>query len=116
LALKANKWNAVEILKELAYDDRMNRMLQEGPYEVVSKTPLHRMVRQVKDMLADIKNKHGVDLKYLQHSISKTHRPGNKLHSITSNIDALTEGLWADQQLKKIVKKVKDIQLAQDEC
>jgi hypothetical protein len=32
------------------------RRLQEGPYEVVSKTPLHRMVRQVKDTLADINN------------------------------------------------------------
>jgi hypothetical protein len=29
------------------------------------KKPLHRMVRQVKDTLADIKNKHGVNLKYL---------------------------------------------------
>jgi hypothetical protein len=47
LALKVDKGNAVVILKGEAYDDSMNRMLQ-GPYEVVSKTTLRRMVRQVK--------------------------------------------------------------------
>jgi hypothetical protein len=61
LALKADKWNAVLLLKEEAYDDNMKSMLQEGPYKVVSKTPLHRMVRQVKDTLAHIKNKNGVN-------------------------------------------------------
>jgi hypothetical protein len=65
LALKTKN---LGILEEEAYDDSMNRMLQERPYEVVSKTPLHWMVRQVKDTLAGIKNKYGVDLKYLQHS------------------------------------------------
>jgi hypothetical protein len=71
------------------YDDSMNRILQEGPYEVVSKTPLHRMVRPVKDTLVDIDNKHGVNLKYLQNANLKTprvyglpkiHKPGNIEH------------------------------------
>jgi hypothetical protein len=39
-ALKADKGNAVVILKEEAYDDIINHMLQEGPYEVVTKIPL----------------------------------------------------------------------------
>jgi hypothetical protein len=69
----------------------MNRMLQEGLSEVVSKTPLHWMVRQVKNTLADIKNKHGVDQKYLQRFNPKTpwiyglpiiHKPRNKLRPI----------------------------------
>jgi hypothetical protein len=87
--------------------------------------------------LADIKNKH--DMMYLQHSNPKTsriyglpkvHKPGNKLHPITSNIDAPTERLfkWLTNKLthlsvppglyikntQEFVKEVKDIQLAQD--
>jgi hypothetical protein len=82
------------ILKKETYDDSINRIFQEGPYEVVSKTPLHRMVRHVKDTLANIKNKHGVDLKYVQHSNPKTpriyelpkiHKPGNRPCLINSN-------------------------------
>jgi hypothetical protein len=118
----------------------MNRMLQEVPYEVVLKSLFHRLVRQVKYTLADIKKTHGVNLKYLQHSNPKTPRiyrfqkiqnPGNKLRPLTSNIDAPTERLskWLTNKLKglpnppglfvkntqKFVEKVKDIQLAQDE-
>jgi hypothetical protein len=60
------------------------------------------MVVQIKDTLAGIKNNHDVNLKYLQHSNSKTpriyglpkfHKPGNKLCAITSDIDAPTERL-----------------------
>jgi hypothetical protein len=69
------------------------------------------MVRQVKDTLTDINYKHGVNLKYLQHSnpkipriygIQKTHKTGNKLRPITSNIDAPTERLskWLTNKLK----------------
>jgi hypothetical protein len=55
-----------------------------------------------KDTLSNIKNKHAVDLKYLQHSNPKTpriygfpkiYKLGNKLRSITSNIDEPTEHL-----------------------
>jgi hypothetical protein len=133
LALKADKGNAVWILKEEAYDNSMNRMLQEG---LVSKTPLDRMIRQVKDTMADINNNYGV--KYLQHSNPKTPRiyglpkidKPNKLRSITSNIDAPIERLskWLTNKLidfpdppglivkntQEFVEKMKDIQLAQD--
>jgi hypothetical protein len=57
LALKANKENAMVILKKQAYDDSLSRMLL---YEVVSKTPLNRIVRKVTNTLVEIKNKHGV--------------------------------------------------------
>jgi hypothetical protein len=96
------------------------------------------MVRQVKATLADINNKQGVNLKYLQQSNPKTpriyelpkiHKPGNKLRPITSNIDALTERLskWLTNKLKDLldppglfvknsqefVEKMKDIHMAQ---
>jgi hypothetical protein len=80
------------------------------------------MVRQVKDTLADIKNKQGVELKYLQHSNPKTPR---------INGLPLTQRLskWLTNKLKNLpdpprlfvrnkqefVEKVKDIQIAQDE-
>jgi PHD/YefM family antitoxin component YafN of YafNO toxin-antitoxin module len=140
LALKADKGNAVVILKEEAYEDSMKLMLQEGPYNQIPKQPLNRMVQKVKETLADIKNKHGVNLKYLQHSnpkipsiygLPKMHKPGNKLRPITSNINAPTERLskWLTSKLKDLpnppglfvkntqefVEKVKNIQLAPDE-
>jgi hypothetical protein len=71
------------------------------------------MVQKVKETLADIKNKHGVNLKYLQYSNSKIpsiyglpkmHKPGNKLSPITSNINAPTERLskWLTSKLKDL--------------
>jgi hypothetical protein len=54
------------------------------------------MVRQVKDTLADINNKRGVYLKYLQHSNPKTPRNYglpkiHNLHPINLNIDSEAE-------------------------
>jgi hypothetical protein len=87
------------LAKEEAYDD------------VASKTPLHLMVRQIKDTLADINNKHGVNLKYPQHfnpktrriyGLQKIYKPENKLRS---NIDAPTQRLskWLTNKLKDLL-------------
>jgi hypothetical protein len=61
--------------------------------------------------LSVMNNKHGVNLKCLQHSNPKTpriyglpkiHKPGNKLRPIISNIDAPTEHFskWLTNKLK----------------
>ena len=95
MALKANKGKTEVNLKEEAYDESMKLMLRQGPYELISKEPLNQMVQKVKETLEIIKSKHGVNLKYLQHSNLKTpriyglpkiHKPGYKLRLITSNL------------------------------
>jgi hypothetical protein len=66
------------------------------------------MVRQVKDTLADINNKYGVNLKYLQHSSPKTPRIYGlpKIHKsgAASIVDAPTERLskWLTNKLKDL--------------
>jgi hypothetical protein len=103
VALKADKGNAIVILKEVSYKQSMEKLLEEGPYVKVNKSPLKK----------NINSKHGVKLSYLQHSnpevpllygLPKIHKPGNKMRPINSNNNAPTEKLakWPTRQLKQI--------------
>jgi hypothetical protein len=113
MALKADKGNAIVILKVDSYKQSMEKLLEEGPYVKVNKSPLNKMVQQVKSTLANINSKHGVKLSYLQHSnpavpllygLPKIHKPGNKMRPINSNSNAPTEKLakWLTRQLKQL--------------
>jgi hypothetical protein len=58
LALKADKGNAIVILKEDAYDDSMNQLqatTPDGTYTRIARSPLKKMVQRVEDTFSDIK-------------------------------------------------------------
>jgi hypothetical protein len=140
ILLKADKGDAIVILTKEQYRNNMNTMLEEGPYELVKRSPLNRRIKEVNEELHRIKDEFDVNLLHLRNSnptipklygLPKVHKPGNKMRPISSNNNATTEKIakWLSNEFKglpdppgqwvkntfEFVERVKDVVLEGDE-
>lgn len=49
--MKPDKGNKLVILDKKDYDDRMKKLITEGPYEIVTRDPLPSMVTQTRKLI-----------------------------------------------------------------
>jgi Reverse transcriptase (RNA-dependent DNA polymerase) len=140
--LKADKSNSVVAVDRLDYIRRMEDLISDGPYIEINFNPLDKMIKAVKATLNTIKMKFNIELEGKWtvsnpkvpriYGAPKTHKPGNKMRPITSNIDAPSEiaakrlvkqfkefqgppGFYVENTLDAI-KKLENIQIEDDEC
>jgi hypothetical protein len=62
VALKADKGDAIVILREEQYSNNMKDLIEEGPYTVEKRSSLNKMTVQVTKTLRHIKEKYDVNL------------------------------------------------------
>jgi hypothetical protein len=114
--LKADKSNSIVAIDVQDYNQRIEDLINEGPYEEITYNPLSKMINSVRSSMNNIKSKYGTtfDMKFTVsnpkvprlYGLPKTHKPGNKMRPIVSNNDAPTEKIakWINQEFEKLPK------------
>nr|CAI5849577.1 unnamed protein product [Callosobruchus analis] len=140
--LKADKGNKVVILDKKDYFDRVDKLIEEGPYKKITKNPLPKMVNQVKTTLSSCRYLVAPPLKRkLQVSnatvsklycLPKIHKPGKAMRPIVSAIGSPTYNIskFLVDEFKKLrlpfesrsvvnsnefINKIKDLKLNENE-
>jgi hypothetical protein len=82
------------------YNEGMQRLIDDGPYELMTSNPLNRTVESAKNMIREVvetmnlssywKNKLNVSNPQISllYGLLKTYKEGNKMRPITSNVDS----------------------------
>lgn len=138
---KADKGNGVVILDNDEYLRRMDLMLEEGDYTLLSTNPLNKMKTKVDEVLKkyscilgrstiwQLKNSNPQVPRL--YGLPKIHKPGQQMRPIASNINAPTQKIakWLIQQFKLLdpppslsvknsidfVEKVKNLRITRNE-
>lgn len=140
--LKADKGNTVVILDKTEYVNRVNKLLEEGPYEKIRRNPLNKYISFTNDV---VKNCSSVILKkdrYKFHvsnpvlprlyCLPKIHKEGKSMRPIVSGIDSPTHllakflveeftglsqkcGRFSIKNNVEFVDKIKDVKLKSNE-
>jgi hypothetical protein len=140
---KADKGNAVVIMDKNKYDENMHKLIQDGPYILMTTNPLNKMITSARNTVKEIIDTMNLSpyttykLKVsnphvpLLYGLPKIHKEGDKMRPITSYVDSpwLNISRWLLNELKSIqpleglaiknsidfIEKVKDITVADDE-
>lgn len=139
--VKADKSNNLVILNKNDYDQRVEQLITECNYTEVKRNPLKKMIRETNALRQKIKQVFSdrvcraliVSNPTLPklYALPKTHKIGNKMRPIVSNINAPTYKLakWLVSEIKKLpqleslsvknsfefVEKIKDLELSENE-
>jgi len=139
--LKADKSNNVVVLNKCDYENRVRALINECKYKEIKKSPLKTMIREANSLRQKIKTVFSertsrsliVSNPTLSklYALPKTHKPGNKMRPIVSNINAPTYKIakWLVKELKEVpniksmsvknsfefVDKIKDLRIESDE-
>lgn len=141
--IKADKNNSIIILDDNEYDRRVEKMIEDGPYTKITKSPLNLIQRKTIEIINETAtNLNMPHLKYILkvqnpriptlHCTLKTHKTTEDLRPICSNINAPTDKLakWLIKEFNKIkkpagfdiknsielVKKLKNLKITRNEC
>lgn len=148
--MKPDKGKGVVIMNKDDYDGRMLKTIEEGPYIEMKidgrwkdGSPLHKMENEVLSLLRDLMRNHGMKRSTynslvvsnpkmpVMYGLPKTHKSGDKMRPIVSNIKTPTskiskyvvrkfndlnysKGLTVKNSID-LVEKIKDIELKDDE-
>lgn len=139
--MKADKGNKLVILDKQDYDDRMHKLIADGPYESVRRNPLPKMVRLTNVTIKELSEEFGQRFNRVLHvsnpsiakmyGLPKIHKTGEKMRPIVSNINAPSCKLskWFVSEIQKLkpirsfsvkntfdfVEKIKDVIIGDDE-
>lgn len=115
--LKADKGNKLVILDKHEYFDRMNNLIEKGPYLKLTKTPLPKMISELNTTLKVCKNIVTPELRRKLHvsnpsvpklyGLPKIHKPGNSMRPIVSAIGAPTYKLakWLTEVFENLSER-----------
>ncbi|XP_060518228.1 uncharacterized protein LOC132696986 [Cylas formicarius] len=121
--LKADKGNKVVIIDKKDYFERVDSLIQHGPYTTVSRNPLAKMTMEIKNTL-----KRSGEV----YCLPKMHKPGKAMRPIVSAIGKPSYNIskWLVEEFKKLIiscgnfevpnsfvfmEKLKDIHLEDNE-
>lgn len=136
---KADKGNAVVILEKSDYTQRVQKMLDEGPYIPIKKDPLQKLIKQMKDTLQSCTTLFNKDDRWKLtcsnpvvprlYALPKIHKSGNQVRPIVSGINSPTYKIakWLNDVFNRfhppngqtvkdrtqLIHKIKDIKLAE---
>lgn len=139
--VKADKSNNVVIIDKTDYNERVEKLITECKYRESNRNPLKKMIRETNSLRQKIKKVFSdrvcrallVSNPTLPklYALPKTHKTGNKMRPIVSNINAPTYKLakWLVSEFKKLpqfeslsvknslefVEKIKDLELSGNE-
>lgn len=114
---KADKSNNIVVQDKRAYDESVRALLDGGDYERLNRSPLNNIISEVKTTLKSLDNVfHGgriTTLNFLQVSnpkiskfycLPKTHKPGNQVRPICSNVAHPTEKIakWLVKEFTRL--------------
>lgn len=101
--MKADKGNTLVVLDKKDYHDRVQKLLQEGPYVKLNKNPLDNMIKEVKELVKDCTSIFGdISTKKLfcsnptiprLYCLPKIHKAGKKMRPIVSAVNSPSYGL-----------------------
>jgi hypothetical protein len=101
--LKSDKGNSIVVLKKNDYFERMEKLIETGPYKELKKDPLNKMIRETNNIInsskivVEEKSRFFVKVQNPQipklYGLPKIHKPGNSMRPIVSNINAPTYNL-----------------------
>lgn len=140
--LKADKGNKVVILDKEDYYERVNNLINNGPYKKLSRNPLPKMITEVRNVVKTCNNLITPSLKNKLHisnpkvprlyCLPKIHKPGKSVRPIVSAIGSPTYHLskWLTEEFENLpnaqpnfsvinsndfINKVNNIQLQEGE-
>lgn len=97
--MKADKGNALVILDKSQYDEGMNKLIHDGPYEELKRNPLPGIVKQASESIGAIKNVFGERIKWKlimsnpsvprAYGLPKIHKRKNETDNGKSDVTAL---------------------------
>lgn len=112
--MKADKGNKLVILDKEEYDDRMKKLIEDGPYESVGRDPLPKMIRNTNSLVKEVSEIFGKRLQRTLHipnpnvaklyGLPKIHKIGNKMRPIVSNVSTPSSKLakWFVNEMNKL--------------
>lgn len=114
--IKADKGNSIVILDKVDYQERVQNLLDEGPYRLKNTSPLTRLTKLARDLRTKIAEEFGTFLQWKLmvsnptipklYALPKVHKPGNQMRPIVANTNSPFEKIskWLVQQFSNLEK------------
>jgi len=111
LILRADKGNATVLMKSNEYEEKMNKIIEEGPYKIIKKNPINKIIKNVnagiKNGITDTKLRKQLTVSVPSipriYRVPKIHKTGTPLRPIVSSINSPTYNL--EGHLAQILKQ-----------